>query len=348
MSFRTDGRVVLGVSRHMTSPRAMLSSEQLAKRVRATSYQGARVTLIGCGAVGRQYLAALQALGVPAIRVCSRAKKLEVTHPGGYQQFREKSQPGEVAIIATPIADLLPAAVHFRELGFTRFLIEKPMALRSDVLDAFARECVDDAIEVTCAYNRVAYPSVIEARARVAQEGGITSCAYSFTELLDRIDLKAHAAETLQRWGIANSLHVMSMAHGLIGLPKEWSTYRTGGKILPWHPDGARFVGAGVSQLGIPFSYHADWGSAGRWSVEVHTAVSSYRLCPLERLFHKTASLEEWKEISVSSVCPDIKPGFLEQLAAVLNPEIRTLVPLVDLQTTQSLMRFGEDIFGYH
>ena len=128
-----------------------------------------------------------------------------------------------------------------------------------------------------CAYNRVAYPSFLEAYARASHEGGITSCTYTFTEMIKQDWPERFKPDELARWGIANSLHVMSMAHALIGLPQSWTGHQCG--ALPWHPAGSVFVGSGISKLGIPFSYHADWGSTGRWSVEVHTAVSSYRLC---------------------------------------------------------------------
>lgn len=47
-----------------------------------------------------------------------------------------------------------------------------------------------------------------------------------------------------ERWGIANSLHVISMAHYLIGLPEQMRRYRFGKP--DWYPSGDRFVGAGA------------------------------------------------------------------------------------------------------
>jgi hypothetical protein len=151
--------------------------------------------------------------------------------------------------------------------------------------------------------------------------------------------------EELARWGIANSLHVIGMAHGLIGMPKEWSGYRRGS--LPWHATGALFVGAGISDLDIPFSYHADWSSTGRWSVEVHTSLSSYRLCPLEKLLRRTSQLSDWEDIPVVAFAQDVKAGIVEEVAAMLSGDIRRLVPLLSVSETAALTRYGEDVFGY-
>ena len=200
-------------------------------------------------------------------------------------------------------------------------------------------------MEAVCAYNRVAYPSFIEARARTCQEGGITSGTYTFTEIIGADWSKRYSAEELARWGIANSLHPIGMAHGLIGLPASWNSYRSG--ALPWHPLGSVFVGSGVSDRGIPFSYQADWGSKGRWSVEVHSSQASYRLCPLEKLYRKASAMDDWEEVPVATFAPDVKTGVAEQVAAMLCDDVRRLVPLVSLNETADLTRYAEELFGY-
>jgi hypothetical protein len=152
-------------------------------------------------------------------------------------------------------------------------------------------------------------------------------------------------AEELARWGISNSLHVVSMAHGLIGWPSTWHAHRAG--VLRWHPTGAIFVGSGLSAHDIPFSYHADWGSTGRWSVEVHTRVSSYRLCPLEKVFRRIAATADWTEQPVRAYAPQVKAGLVEQVAALFRQEVREVLPLVSLRDAAALTRYGEAVFGY-
>jgi hypothetical protein len=304
--------------------------------------------------MGRRYVEALSALRVGWIRVCSRSeealRELEdagsvSTLAGGFQQLDARPIEDEIGIVATPIADLVEASGHLVALGYKRILIEKPISLRSNRILQLAEEFTKNRVDGACAYNRVAYPSYQETRARTGQEGGITSCTYSFSEFVRKIGPGLYPDDELARWGIANSSHVMSMAHGLIGLPAVWNSHRSG--LLPWHPSGSVFVGSGVSDRGVPFAYHADWGSAGRWSVEVHTPISSYRLCPLEKVMRRTSPTSDWDEIPIVTFAPGAKVGFVEQLAAMLSQDIRRLVPLFSLYEAAALTQYGEDVFGY-
>ena len=219
------------------------------------------------------------------------------------------------------------------------------MSLWPGELDKLAEAVDRIQANAATAYNRSAYPAFHEIRFRARQEGGITSCTYDFTEMVKPDWPERFPAEELARWGVSNSIHVMSMAHGLIGLPQAWDSRRSG--ALPWHPTGAVFVGSGVSEQEIPFCYHADWGSAGRWSVEVNTPVSSYKLCPMEEVQRKTTPLGDWEPVEVAVFAPEVKAGIAEEVAAVLSDDIRSLVPLPSLREAAALTRFGEDVFGY-
>ncbi len=332
----------------------VLCAEELASAIAARDASSWAATVVGYGNMGRHYVGALRALGVRRIRVCSRsAERLAALEPGedvdlvagGVEGLACRPASEELGIVATPTTLLVGAARRLITLGFRRLLIEKPVSLYADEIESFARECETQGVEAFCAFNRVAYPSFHEVRARAAREGGMTSCAYTLTEMIKPDWPKRFPAEELARWGIANSLHVVSMAHGLIGWPEIFHGHRSGS--LSWHPTGAVFVGSGVSNRGIPFGYHADWGSTGRWSVEVHTPVASYRLCPLERVFRRTSATGDWSELPVTSFAPELKAGLVEQVAAALSPSIRELVPLVSLSAAAALTRYGESVFGY-
>ncbi len=343
----SHGLLEFGVTRAATGA-------QVVKAIRAQSWSSCAVTVIGYGVMGAHYVNALRALGVSQIRVCSlssqplealrRSGKVRVIS-GGFETFEGRSQPDELAIIATPTDRLVKAAGHLAMLGFRRLLIEKPVSLRSRAIEELAQLLRQHGVDAACAYNRVAYPSFREVVARAAEEGGIRSCVYTFTEMVKLDWPQRFPPEELARWGIANSLHVIGMAHGLIGLPRHWNGYRTGG--LPWHPAGGIFTGAGISECDIPFSYHADWQSTGRWSVEVHTAGASYRLCPLEQLFRRTSALADWEPVPLAACAPQVKAGLAEEVAAMLSPEIRLLIPLVSLEQAAALTRYAEVLFGY-
>lgn len=330
------------------------SSAALAATVSAQDFSGCASTVVGYGAMGRQFVNALRALNVGRIRVCSKSataleelssRGIEVT-AGGVERLAWSARPAELGIIATPIAWLIPAAQRLASLGFRRLLIEKPVSLWSRQIEELAQVFEAQGIEAFCGYNRVAYPAFIEARARTTQEQGITSCTYTITEMIQPDWTSRFSSEELSRWGIANTLHVMSMAHGLIGMPRQWQSYRQG-RAVAWHPTGSIFVGAGVSERGAAFSYHADWGSPGRWVIEVHTATSSYRFCPLETLQRRTSATGTWEPVATTAVAPDIKAGFVEQVAAAFSEELRTHVPLMSLRHVAALTRFGEEVFGY-
>jgi len=334
--------------------RTPLSSAELAEALASVDGSTCTATVIGYGTMGRQYVKALRTLGVGRIRVCSRAPEplaelrgvrgIE-TLAGGIEHFNQRADTDEVGMIATPTASLRAAAERLMALGFRHLLIEKPVSLWSREIETVAERCEAQGVEAYCAYNRVAYPAFHEVRARIAQEGGVTSCTYTFTEIIKPDWPQRFPAQELARWGIANSLHVMSLAHGLIGLPQRWSGERFG--ALPWHPTGAVFVGYGVSTRSIPFTYHADWGSTGRWSVEVHTTRSSYRLCPLEQVFQRVAPTVDWTAVPVTAFAPQVKAGVTEQVAAMLDERLRASLPLMSLREAAALTRYGEGVFGY-
>lgn len=330
-------------------------SEKLASLIKGIDFSPFHATVVGYGGMGKEYVKGLKALGVQEILVCSRSegrlKGLEGVPgisivSGGYQNLRTKPGSKDVAIVATQTEYLLGALRWLVEIGYQNLLVEKPVSLWSEEIRQFESQVAPKNIKIFSAYNRLAYPAVYEVRKRSEKEGGITSCHYNFTEFVNRMKKGDYPDIEMERWGISNSLHVMSMAHALIGLPQEWKSYQIGSSVS-WHPAGNLFVGTGISEKNIPFSYHADWGSKGRWLVEVHTQEATYRFCPLEKLFRKTDSLGDFEEIPLASFSQETKVGFVEQLAAALNEKVRKEIPLMNLKDTLALTQFGEAVFAY-
>lgn len=333
----------------------MLDSRALAEAISAADFSDCAATVVGYGHMGREYVKALRALGIRRIRVCSRSEEplvelrgaagVEVVS-GGVERLEGLIKEGELGIVATPPPLLVSATERLVQLGFRRLLIEKPISFWSDEIEHLAGELTGREVEAVCAFNRTAYPAFYEVCACAEREGGITSCTYAFTEMIRADWPERFPAEELARWGVSNSLHVVSMAHGLIGLPARWQGYRSGESRISWHSAGSVFVGSGISDQDIPFSYHADWGSTGRWSVEIHTPESSYLLCPMEKVQRRTEPLGPWREVPVVSFSSDIKAGILEQVAIFMGvlhvPTVRW-----DLRTTARLTAFGEQVFGY-
>lgn len=338
----------------LKNSREIISSSLLASKIHSEDFSHSVATVVGYGHMGKHYVQALQKLGFKKIRICSTMESQPQglkgfdnvdLCPGGFKNLKFQPEPNELGIVATPTQLLVPASKHLISLGFKRLLIEKPVSLWSKEIRTFAEFLEGKGIEVACGYNRLCYPSFLEVLFRATKEGGISSCHYVFTEMIKPDWPERFAKEELARWGVANSLHVISMAHGLIGLPKVWTSYRTGGS-LSWHPTGSNFVGAGITQLDIPFSFHADWGSVGRWSLEIHTHVASYRLCPLEKVFRRKTALAEWEEIPITVFDSQLKSGILEEVALMMEPK-ENFKPLLSLFDAASITSFSEEIFGY-
>ena len=332
----------------------VFSSDDLCNAIRTTDFSNTAVTIVGYGFMGKRYLEALTSLGVGDIHVCSRSNQpLEAlkglegisTTTGGFQKLARPASANDLGIVATPTADLLAAAAHLANLGFRKILVEKPVSLWSHEIMTLATLFERLDIHGVTAYNRLAYPSYLEARARTLWDGGITSCIYTFTEMIQDDWPVRYTSNELTRWGVANSLHPISMAHGLIGFPKTWNAQRFG--AISWHPSGSVFVGAGVSELSVPFTYQADWTSKGRWSVEVNTQVASYRLCPLEKLFTKTAALGNWEEVPITTFDHRVKTGIAEQVSAMISDDIRPMVPLLSIKQAAHITSYAENVFGY-
>ena len=150
----------------------------------------------------------------------------------------------------------------------------------------------------------------------------------------------------LKKWGIANSLHPISMAFELIGFPKTFRFHQFGS--LDWHPSGSIFVGSGISEKNIPFSYHADWNSAGRWGIEIMTRKNAYRLISLEELFKCKIDTDNWEKIEFKKSFPNVKQGLAEEIAVMLDKSLERKIKLVNLEIGYEIVEFGERIFGYN
>ena len=329
-------------------------SVDLAETITKGDFSDHTVTVVGYGNMGRQYVEALQRLKVGKIVVCSRSPEplnelknvsaVEVIGDGLEGLFGRVSEK-ELVVVSTPPDVLVSVSEELLNFGYRRMLIEKPVSLKADEIFRLDKSAERLDVLAVCGFNRVAFPSFVEVLGLCSREGGVTSFNYEFTELVKSDWTDRFPPQELARWGVANSMHVLSMAHGLGGFPLEWKSHRTG--MLKWHPSGSIFVGSGISENGAAFSYHADWGSKGRWSVEVKTSESSYKLCPLERVFRKISGTGDYEEIPVTVFAPDIKPGLLEQVAAMLDDKTRTYVPLMSLNDAARLTQYAQSVFGY-
>jgi len=305
--------------------------------------------------MAREYCQALAAMNVSDVTVITRSResadRVKTWFPvqvlaGGYEGCLTPASRFDLTVVATPIPSLRAAATWAIDSGARNVLVEKPAALYSSELSEWAA-AADGRSRVRVAYNRLMYPSVWKARSMIAEAGSqITSARYTFTEWTHELAGKASAGDSVYtRWGISNSLHLIGLAHALIGQPKELVAFKDGG--LEWHPSGSRFTGAGTTQTGVVFSYQADWTSAGRWSLELMTPIGAYQFMPLEALAVRSKTSIQWENVPLLQPFAGVKPGVAEQLAVMLTPELEASFELVTLDHAAALTAFAERMLGY-
>lgn len=310
------------------------------------------ILVLGAGYIAEEYVIALSKLKIKNITVLGNTRKnlqkfrrfsnVKIVS-GGYEKKLSKITKKDLVIIALPIPKLIPAARKVIEYGHDKILIEKPGSVFKKELIELEKLIKKEKIII--AYNRFFYPGFHKLKLLSENDGGITSCKFDFTEWLHTIEVKKYDNEVCRRWGISNSLHVISMVIGLIGFPKKISTYQFGS--IKWHPTGSVFVGSGLSENNIPFSYHANWGGGGRWGIEVITKENIYRLTPLEKLFVSKKGSIEWKEISLQKSFSGVKEGIAEEIAIILNDKLNKKIGMINLKDAIKFNRIAEKIFGY-
>lgn len=320
------------------------------KNIGKLNFTNKKILIIGGGEIAKQYALSLLKFNISEVTIIAKSgnnifnfcqeNNLTLLKEG-FEKHIPNLKKMDLVIIATPISLLIKAAKLCLNHGQDNILIEKPGSLYSSELLSFLQEYPTQRIRI--AYNRLVYPNLHKLKKLVKSEGGITSCRFTFTEWLDRIDFNKDESDVYQRWGISNSLHVISMAFDIIGLPKKITSIQFG--KIDWHNSGSIFTGCGISENNIPFTYHADWDSGGRWGIEVFTKENSYLLVPLEKLYVCPKFTGDISPVEFKIAFPDMKLGIPEEIAIMLeNP------PQIDLTTLEygsRLNQITEKIMGY-
>jgi hypothetical protein len=295
----------------------------------------ADLALVGSGPMAQAYAKVLQAQkrdfcvigrGTESAARFREATGIEVS-PGGVEAWLDAhGDAPPTAIVAVNASMLADVSGQLLRAGTRRLLIEKPGALDRLSLEAIQRAAAETGVEVFIAYNRRFYASTLAAEQLVAEDGGLASFHFEFTEWTHRIGVGSRPAAELAAWFIANSTHVVDLAFHLGGLPTQWQAW-SGGE-LEWHPAGAIFCGAGMTGRGAFFSYHANWQSAGRWSVELMTRRHRLHLRPMESLgVQAIGSLDIKPATLEDALDQEFKPGIYRQTTAFLDGDSADRLP---------------------
>ena len=298
------------------------------KELKKYRFADKKIILLGSGTMAEQYCYALNQLKINDITIISNSsknrkmfsKKIKFKNflTGGYEKNIPKIDKHDLSIVSLPTLSLLDATKKLIKNGHENILVEKPASLNIKELQNFSKTVKNQNVRV--AYNRLLYPSLLKSKELFKNEK-ISSCHFDFTEWVHKINFKKYAPSVYQHWGINNSLHLITMAFEIIGLPKKIRSYQNGS--LKWHKSGSVFIGSGISVNEIPFTYNADWQSAGRWAIEIMTEKGKYRFSPLEELHFCKVGENTWKKISLNIPFPKAKAGICEEIASMLSEKRR-------------------------
>lgn len=284
------------------------------------------VWLIGAGQMAIDYGQVLLGMGKDFEvigRGSASAQKFEkevgksVYQNGVTTALKELAVP-ETAIVAVGIEMLASVAIELIKSGVCRILIEKPAGLSTKDVNELHDVAVEYDAEVLVAYNRRFYASTIKAKQLIENDGGATSCTFEFTEWSHIIGPSKKGLGVKEAWFTGNSSHVADLAFYLCGFPKDWKAWHGGS--LDWHTRSARFCGAGITELGVYFSYSADWEAPGRWSVEVLTRKNRYIFRPMEQLHVTPIGTVRIDGVDIDDKLDiEYKPGLYKQVDSFLS-----------------------------
>uniref|UniRef100_A0A7V3J931 Gfo/Idh/MocA family oxidoreductase n=1 Tax=candidate division CPR3 bacterium TaxID=2268181 RepID=A0A7V3J931_UNCC3 len=292
-----------------------------------------KIWLIGAGLMAREYVKVLKQMPVD-LTVIGRSEKsamemLEKTGTpvisGGLEKYLTKKPAlPQYAIVAVNVEELTKMTVKLVNYGVKNILVEKPAGLTLAEIKRVYDEAFKNRAKVFVAYNRRFYASVIKARELIAEDGGVISFYFEFTEWSHVIEKMNKPDKVKAKMFLANSTHVVDLAFHLGGKPKEFNFYTAGG--LPWHRSASRFAGAGITEGGAVFSYCANWEAPGRWGVEVLTAKRRLILRPLEKLQIQLKGSLEVDLVSIDDQLDIVyKPGLYRQVEAFLKSDVSNL-----------------------
>jgi predicted dehydrogenase len=248
---------------------------------------------------------------------------------GGLQEYINTYRLPEnvYVIIATGTESLMPSLLIALQAGACKVLIEKPAAVSIEELIEKEEILKPYSKNIFVAYNRRFFASVIEVQRMIQEDGGLQTMHFEFTEWAHKIEPLIKAYGVKENWFFANSTHVVDLAFYLAGRPVDWQAFSKAGK-LKWHSK-TNFVGAGITEKGVLFSYLSNWESAGRWAIELLTEKRRIYLKPMETISRQEkGTVAIFEHIFDDSLDVQFKPGLYRQVFAFINENDSSLLDL--------------------
>ncbi len=294
--------------------------------------------LLGAGPMAIAYTKVLQGLNQPFFVVGRGEKSAEefkketgiMPFVGGYEAWlRSQPKTPKRAIVAVSESYLGQATLSLLEIGIPNILVEKPGGFIPSEIKKIAELSKKRKIETYVGYNRRFYASTQTAKKLIEEDGGVSSFHFEFTEWGHVIEKKICPQPVKDEWFLHNSTHVVDLAFYLGGSPKEMQSYMAGS--LTWHQRASKYSGAGVTDGGALFSYHANWGAPGRWNLEVLTPKNRYIFRPVEKLQVQKIGTVAVEEVSIDDdLDKKFKPGLFKQTEAFFANDTKILPTVED------------------
>jgi len=222
-------------------------------------------------------------------------------------------------------------------------LFEKPGFLSSRELGEFVLQHSEMRARAYVAFNRIYFPSVRMAKEIVSQHE-LVAIQSDMTEWVSNLDTNSFPLTVLKRWGIANSIHMLSTMLYLFPDLELDRRYRRPGSRYEWHPSGDAFSGAcTVGARNVPLQDHASWVGAGRFSLGLVFREFSLRLSPLHHLVRINQYTEE-EELHLAQ--EPTKLGFLQMIEDFIG-ERWTLKEHCSIERLDRCIQLAEKIFFY-
>ncbi len=251
-----------------------------------------KVLLIGAGYMAKEYAKVLRGMDIPFSVIANHKPNADLmrndfevnVYEGGLEAFLSSHGDCDYdyAINATNVESLGNITKLLLNAGIKNILVEKPGFTSRTEAENIQTMAKDKNVYI--AYNRRFYESVKKGQEIIKADGGPVTLTFEFTEWKEVFDEQDNKS-ILPILFLANSTHVVDLAFFLAGgMPKVITNYISGENEIDWHKMSATYAGAGVTDNGVLFSYHANWNAVGRWGVEITTRKHRLIYRPLEKL----------------------------------------------------------------
>jgi predicted dehydrogenase len=303
------------------------------------------IWLIGAGQISYEYSRILDKLKINYLIIgrgkksAKKFKSKKNVSTGGISNFlKKKPICTDKAIVCVNVENLKSATIQLINYGVKNILLEKPGGINFKEVRDLSNFARVKRTNVKIAYNRRFYSSVIKAKELIKKDGGVQNFNFDFTEWTHLIKKLKKNKKILKNWFFLNSTHVVDLAFYIGGVPIELNSFTKKNSL--WNKCAVIYSGAGKTKSGSIFTYHANWQSAGRWSIEFLTSKGKYILCPLEKLFFQKRGSLELKEIKLNyKIDRNFKPGFYTQVKAFLENTDKNIPTLLEHCSMISIYR---------